>query len=244
MVAIEPSPLTEDGLYDRIGGWLVLPAIGTYLSPLFMGYAAYENLRFYSDSLSEQAKVVILGAGLTCVGLAIGWLYACVLLSRLDPLFPRVFIGLCVVQLLFNVGIWIVFVRSGTTSDPEAFKDVARSLVIATVWIPYMLISKRVKATFYGIPMKRPVQRDRKMATGLSPSVTEDGDTSAIRLRRKGHRLGIFLTVISLPVLLIGLMNSGSYEQPAWASLFTAVGLVGVVCGYFFARLWYWFRAA
>jgi hypothetical protein len=73
MVAIEPSPLTEDGLYDKIGGLLVLLAIGTHASRLTMGYAAYENLRFYSDGLSEQAKVIILGAGLTCGGLLIEW---------------------------------------------------------------------------------------------------------------------------------------------------------------------------
>jgi len=32
--------------------------------------------------------------------------------------------------------------------DPETIKEFARSLVACVIWVPYMLISKRVKATF------------------------------------------------------------------------------------------------
>jgi hypothetical protein len=43
MVAIEPAPL-RDGLYGKVGGWLVLPALATYLTPFFLAYAAFDTL--------------------------------------------------------------------------------------------------------------------------------------------------------------------------------------------------------
>lgn len=65
MVAIEPAPLT-DGLYEKVGGWLVLPAIATYLTPFFMAYSAYENFQYFSFSLPTASQQIIVGFGLAC----------------------------------------------------------------------------------------------------------------------------------------------------------------------------------
>ena len=32
--------------------------------------------------------------------------------------------------------------------DPDTLKELGRTLIASLVWIPYMLVSKRVKATF------------------------------------------------------------------------------------------------
>ena len=66
----------------------------------------------------------------------------------------------------------------------------------------------------------------------------------AARLKRKGHRLGILLTLISVVLLAIGIMNDSGYSPPPWASFFAAIGAGGVLLSYVFARLWYWFKAA
>lgn len=153
MVAIEPAPL-RDGLYDKIGGWLVLPAIGTFLQPFVNAYSAYENLKYFSYQLPATAQYIVVGFGLTCVGLSILWIYACIALCRLDPLYPKTFIYLTIAAVVVNFGS-VVVVSNYTGSAPtnEDIKDLIRSSMIALVWGPYMMISKRVKATFYGIPM-------------------------------------------------------------------------------------------
>lgn len=173
MVAIEPSPL-KAGLYDRIGGWLVLPALGTYLSPLYKAYSAYDVLRYYSDGLPLGSKLFIVGFGLACIGLAFAWLYACVLLSRLDNIFPNIYVGLLIVEMVIALSSAVLVTQYfGATLEQDDIKETMRPIVMAVVWIPYMLVSKRVKATFYGIPItprlpsgslqeasaERPVQR-------------------------------------------------------------------------------------
>jgi hypothetical protein len=91
MVAIEPAPL-RDGLYDKVGGWLVLPALATYLTPFFMIYASFDTFRYFSSSLPTTSQQIIVGFGLAFAALAIAWFYACVLLSRLDAAFPKTFV--------------------------------------------------------------------------------------------------------------------------------------------------------
>lgn len=157
MVAIEPSPL-KAGLYDRVGGWLVLPAIGTYLAPLYKAYSAYDVLRLYSDGLPLPSKLFIVGFGLACIALTFAWLYACVLLSRLDTLFPNVYVALLVVEIAIAVfSALLVTQYFGAKLEQDDIKETMRPIVVAVVWIPYMLVSKRVKATFYGIPIAEPL---------------------------------------------------------------------------------------
>ena len=54
--------------------------------------------------------------------------------------------------------------------------------------------------------------------------------------QEKGHRLGIFLTVISALILVFGL--------GAESNRIAGLGFMGVLSGYWLARLWYWFRSA
>lgn len=250
MVAIEPAPL-RSGLYDKVGGWLVLPALATYTTPFFMAYATFDNFRYFSSSLPTAAQQILVGLGLSFAALTIGWFYACVLLSRLDPLFPNTFIWLSIVLIIVNfAGIAIVFAYAGSAPTVEDNRDLIRSIVQSAIWVPYMLVSKRVKATFYGIPMpeqRRPVvARPSGPLTPVHARPTTDQPPmdDAGRLKRKGHRLGILLTLISVVLLLIGIMNDSGYSPPPWASFFAAVGAGGVLLSYVFARLWYWFKAA
>lgn len=246
MVAVERTDLNENGIYDSIGGWLVLPAI---LHPLFaIGYCAFgafEAFKLFSDTLPFESQVFILTISLSTVALGIGWLGALYYACTISPIFPKFYIWLTIISIVLPItALWYSHIRYGTKASPEDYKDISQAILLACIWIPYMLVSKRVKATFYGVPIKRRTEATRPLPASAAPELAADDLSPAARLRRKGHRLGIFLTVVSIPVLLIGLLNSGSYEQPAWASLFTATGFFGLLCGYLFARLWYWFKAA
>ena len=63
------------------------------------------------------------------------------------------------------------------------------------------------------------------------------------RLRRQGHRLGIFLVALSFVVLLAGFAY-GSGSRPGERELVFALGFLGMIFGYPIARLWYWFKSA
>jgi hypothetical protein len=249
VVAIEPAPL-RNGLYDKVGGWLVLPALATYLTPFFMAYAAFDNFRYFSSSLPTTAQQILVGFGLAFAALAICWVYACILLSRLDPFFPNTFVCLSLALIIVNfAGIAILSAYTGNTPTVDDNRDLIRSIVQSAIWIPYMLVSKRVKATFFGIPMPAKQLLVPPSGVPLTPiqarPMTEQSPTDdAARLKRKGHRLGILLTLISVVLLAIGVMNDSSYSPPPWASFFAAIGACGVLLSYVFARLWYWFKAA
>jgi len=249
MVAIEPAPL-ENGLYEKIGGWLVLPALATYLAPFFLAYASFENFRSFSPSLPEKGQQILVGFGLAFAALSICWFYACVLLSRLDPLFPNTFVCLSLLLVVVNfASLAILSAYTGTTPTVDDNRDLMRSIIQSAIWVPYMFLSKRVKATFYGIPIptKRPhAVRSSAPQTPLQVSAIDDQlpiDETA-RLKRKGHRLGILLTLVSVVILMIGILNDTGYSPPPWASFFTAIGAGGLLLSYIFARLWHWFKAA
>lgn len=70
-------------------------------------------------------------------------------------------------------------------------------------------------------------------------------DDLALRMRRKGHRLGIFLTLFGPLLTIAGLLSGGgTWSTPTWALLMMWGGVFLFVFGYAFARLWYWFKAA
>lgn len=64
----------------------------------------------------------------------------------------------------------------------------------------------------------------------------------AARLRRKAHRLGIFITLVSLPLMAVAALSDS--HSTSWAAPLFFLSGGGVLFGYVFSRLWYWFRAA
>ncbi len=245
MVAIEPAPLRY-GLYDKVGGWLVLPAIATYVTPFFMAYATFDNLRYFSSSLPTTSQQILVGVALSFAALTIGWFYACILLSRLDHFFPNTFVCLSIALIVVNfASIAIISAYTGNTPTVDDNRDLIRSIVQSAIWVPYMLVSKRVRATFYGIPMPIIPKSSRSSAAiAPTPRLTVPITDDEARLKRKGHRLGILLSLISVVPLAIGVINGSGYPPPAWASFFAAIGAGGVLLSYAFARLWFWFKAA
>ena len=85
------------------------------------------------------------------MALLVATMAAAVLFFRQSPLFPRFYIGILVVSLVFFASdLWL----ASRVRPEDPFFLLARlpGLVATTVsflvWVPYMLLSKRVKNTF------------------------------------------------------------------------------------------------
>ena len=84
-------------------------------------------------------------------GVFIMWVYAAYLFFSKKKEFPKIFIGLAVFSLVFilvdALSIKIVMPNE-PIFDPDTIKEVMRGLIMVVIWVPYMMRSKRVQATF------------------------------------------------------------------------------------------------
>ena len=79
------------------------------------------------------------------------WLFIAFLFFSKKKLFPKLYIGMLLFSLVFIVldALAIKMVMpSEPVFDPDTLKELLRTVVASAIWIPYMLVSKRVKATF------------------------------------------------------------------------------------------------
>ena len=161
----EPPLLVEvDQHLVGIGGWLVLVAIAVTLRPLLLlsqmakiasptfsqdiwdaittpGNASYQPAFGPILVMEEVCNLLLLSGSVLMV----------VLFYRRHRHFPKTFIVLMAFSVVFlNLDDWAgTHVLKTTTSAETGFQNGGlQALLQALIWIPYMLISRRVKATF------------------------------------------------------------------------------------------------
>jgi hypothetical protein len=132
-----------------IGGWLILPAIGTVISPFVMAYWTFETATALSGPLTTGLKIFISIEALFNLGLTIAWIVAIFMLFKHKRSYPRLFVTILAVTLVGTVLDLVLAVTSFNADiDANDIKGLARSVIGLAVWGPYMFISKRVKNTF------------------------------------------------------------------------------------------------
>lgn len=155
----EPKPAPEK--YSQIGGWLVLPAIGLCISPITLIVdlvkGDYFKLDFYAliiDSTSAAynpalglfvlVEFFINAAELAFIGVLILYFFqrrtSTPLLMAFLYIFTFVFVtgDALIATYWFNVG----------DITPKEVSTMFRQLIAAAIWVPYFLVSERVKGTF------------------------------------------------------------------------------------------------
>jgi len=148
---------------EGLGGWLILVGIGLIISPIRIAAIEFTILGLFfdgtwsaiSNSTSEfynpmLAAIIPLEFVLN-LAFVFGFIFLIYLFFTKSDIFPRWFITIYAANLAFiflDAVVVKVAVPDQPLLDPETTKEFARSLVACAVWIPYMLKSKRVEATF------------------------------------------------------------------------------------------------
>src|SRR5262245_36465462 len=127
-----------------LGGWMILPVIGTCLSPWFPLWQAIQSIsRVSNPNLPADLRNFILVEVVGNVLISLAWFVALVLLFTEKRIYPRVFIaGLLASLLLIGSDLLVARLRFNLPLNPSDIKSLARAIVGCAIWIPYMLVSK------------------------------------------------------------------------------------------------------
>lgn len=148
-----------------IGGWLLLPAFGLIVSPIWQCIGLVRDtipslnptlLRSLSDPTSAGYSVLWVPGILfeavsnTLIFLLTLWL-AYLFFFRKSALVPRLFVIWLASHLIIQVADWLL--KKSLPLAPEQVgggitSELGRSITHAAIWIPYFVWSVRVKNTF------------------------------------------------------------------------------------------------
>ena len=156
--------MTKEKDLEGLGGWLILVGLGIVVSPLRIIALLFPT---YSEIFTNGSWEVLTTPGTEAYNplwgpiiigeisingaLAIAWLFITFLFFTKKKAFPKWYIGILLFTLVFIL-IDALAIKSVMPNelifDPETIKEFGRSLIVTLIWVPYMLVSKRVKATF------------------------------------------------------------------------------------------------
>jgi hypothetical protein len=150
---------------DGLGGWLVLIAIGLMVSPVTIGVEfiknfswVYETERWNVLTSPGGSEYHALYAPLSILEmvynlfLIVYYLWLIALFFSKRALFPKAMIGsLIMVPLMLVIDHFCMMqipAYASTTSSYDLGRETGRYFLQALIWIPYFIVSKRVRATF------------------------------------------------------------------------------------------------
>lgn len=156
-----------------LGGWLILPALGLIILPIRLLMIFYNDfLPIFQEGYWQVLTTPGSGAYhhlwgpyiiFEIIGNAIFLIFGIFLLYLFFSKsfrFPKLIIIFYVANLVFVVADFfmgdMIPAVAAEKNDPEVIKEVARSIVGVLIWVPYFLVSKRVKNTFVKSELKGP----------------------------------------------------------------------------------------
>ncbi len=117
--------------------------------------ATHRRLTEYLDLISATVHPlwapIIVGEIVISSALILVWLYMAYRFFTKKTDLPKWYIGIAVFSLIYVLADAFavkLVLPNEPVFDPDTIKEVARSVIMVVIWVPYMLVSKRVKATF------------------------------------------------------------------------------------------------
>jgi len=147
-----------------LGGWLILVGFGILFSPIRLVtviFPIYKEIfttgiwqaltTYGSEAYNILWAPILLGEIGINIMLVITWIFIAYLFFTKKKLFPKMYIGVMLFSLAFilldALAIKLVL-PDEPIFDPDTLKEIFRSVIAISIWVPYMLVSKRVKSTF------------------------------------------------------------------------------------------------
>lgn len=160
----EPNATSEQNKPSGLGGWLILPAIGLVATPVrLLGTLVSDYFPIFQDGSWESVTtpgspayhylwgplIIFEIVGNLFFGIFAIVLFVLFLMK--SHRFPVLMIALLVVNPLFVIldnfiGNLIPYLAN--IDDPQVYTEIVRGVVGAMIWVPYFLVSKRVRNTF------------------------------------------------------------------------------------------------
>jgi len=147
-----------------IGGWLIVVAIGVFVSPFRVLASFVKTLTPIvrdgvwsalttpgSSAYQPMWAPLIVYELLGNFGLLLAYVGLLVLFVKRSTKFPRLFIWIAALTFPFLViDVWLSsFVLTDQSAlDPGTVRGLATSIGTFAIWVPYMLLSRRVRNTF------------------------------------------------------------------------------------------------
>ena len=143
----------------KFGGWLILPIIGLYITPIAISYQVY-NIGYYNHSLWNSFLQLSPNQPFTIgsifffellfnISLIFFSIFLIILLHQKRSSFPRIYIWF---RLFSVVGVILDVVMSSyflsMDIDSDDIRNITSEIIGSAIWIPYFLYSERVKQTF------------------------------------------------------------------------------------------------
>ena len=156
--------LKDAKTFEGLRGWLILIGMGVVLSPFrILAQLMPEYINIFTDGTWQMLTTpgteayipfwapLIIGEILINLGYFIARLYLIYLFFSKRQFFPKFYIGLLVFGLLVLVTDSVlvkIIIPDEPIFDKETIRELTFLVLGAIVWIPYMRVSRRVKATF------------------------------------------------------------------------------------------------
>lgn len=160
----QPPPPVALKSYDKIGGWLTLVAIGLIFAPLRILLFTFKDIipvfkpETWSTLTTPTSEAYHSLWAPVLIGELVGNLFFVVFGIILAVLFfqrRKIVPKLAIIFLLTNLGFVVadslvagMIPAVAQQDNASTVKEVVRGVVGAAIWVPYFIMSKRVKGTF------------------------------------------------------------------------------------------------
>lgn len=142
----------EKKIFSKIGGWLWIPLFSLAVTAILLVVVVVRDIQVVFESyslLENKLKFWIVYESVIKFIFFVASIYISGLFFRRKRMLPVCYIYFIIALIIYEVSdIWVANNYLQLAVDVDDIKRIAQRLIHAAIWIPYFLVSARVKRTF------------------------------------------------------------------------------------------------